>query len=77
MFRFLLNVREYVERGMLDPQVVLKDGGTIEYARAVGMRDGIDMVLGLEIEDLIEVDDDNREGLDPCGLSGDGEAQED
>ena len=70
MMGFFTGVRDYIERGMLDPSVVLKDGGQIEYARAVGMRDSVDMILHLQIEDLIEVDSDGIEGeqLDTSGL---------
>ncbi len=54
LLSFLKQVRVFLEAGMLDPSVILQDGGIVEYARAVGQRDGIDMVLDIEFEDLIE-----------------------
>lgn len=61
MMRFLKDVRNVTERCMLDPSTMLADRGQIDYARQLGMRDGIDMILELELDDIQEEDENEEE----------------
>ena len=68
IFSYLKRVRTTVELDMLDPGVVLGDGGLLKYSKAVGVRHGLDRVLDLQLDDILEdSDNDNEQVLDPSG----------
>src|ERR1051325_2604056 len=68
MMEFLKEVRITVEELMLNPATMLADRGQIDYARQLGMRDGIDMILELELEDIQEVDDNDETAVRASGI---------
>lgn len=66
VMKYLQRVRYDVELDMLDKRVILAEGGLIKYSGAVGIRDGVDRVLEIQIEDIIE-DDNNGDELGTSG----------
>lgn len=50
----LQDLRDSVERNMLDADLILDEDSRAKLARLVGIREGLDVVLQIEVDDLVE-----------------------
>lgn len=54
----LTKLKEDVEEQMLNEAILLSDRCQIELARLVGLREGIDLVLNLDAESIVDEEED-------------------
>ena len=53
LFESLKDIRDGVERSMTDANLIMKPDGLRDLARLVGLREGLDIVLEMTIDDMI------------------------
>lgn len=57
---YLQAYKEWMGLGLMDVSMVLGTDGLLKYSHIVGVRDGIDKILNLELSDLEESIDDEE-----------------
>lgn len=57
LYKSLKNIRDDIEQQMLNEAVLLSDKCQVELAKLVGIREGIDIVLNLDVESVDEQTD--------------------
>ena len=61
LFEGLQSLRDQINEQLIDAHVILEPDSRVHLARLIGMREGLDTVLQIEVDDLIEEIDEDED----------------